>query len=274
MIEYFTKYKVHIIIGVAMFAALVFYSLNLRQKEKATAFERAVLTVFSPLHSGMAGVTGFFGSIWSDYIFLVDAEHENKLLRKTVKQLNARLILAGETVRENQRLKTLLELKEELNGPSVAATVVGEDSSPWFKTLIINKGERDGLKEGMPVVATGGVVGQVVKVASTSSRVLLLTDHSCAVAAVIQRSRARGVVKGKGDNLCSMEFTVREDDVKPGDIVVTSGIGGIFPKGLLIGEVTMVRKGQYGIFQTINIRPGINLARIEDVLILLRRPYE
>jgi len=101
--------------------------------------------------------------------------------------------------------------------------------------------------------------------------VLLLTDHASGIASVVQRSRARGVVKGKGGGLCSLEFSLRDEDVKVGDVVVTSGIGGIFPKGLVIGEVTMVRKGEYGIFQTISVRPAVNMAKLEEVLVLLQK---
>jgi len=158
--------------------------------------------------------------------------------------------------------------------PSLAASVTGEDASPWFKTIMINRGEVDGLREGMPVVAADGIIGQLVKVVARSSRVLLITDHASGVASIIQRSRARGVVKGKGDGSCSLEFSMASEDVKVGDTVITSGIGGIFPKGLKIGEVSMVKKGEYGIFQTVEVRPTVNLARLEEVLVLLQQPGE
>jgi rod shape-determining protein MreC len=122
----------------------------------------------------------------------------------------------------------------------------------------------------MAVVSADGVVGQTIKVAATTSRVLLLTDHSSGVSATIQRSRARGVVKGKEEMLCTLEFTTREEDVKVGDIVITSGIGGVFLKGLPIGEVTMVKRGEYGIFQTVTIRPTVNLPHLEEVLVVQR----
>jgi rod shape-determining protein MreC len=126
----------------------------------------------------------------------------------------------------------------------------------------------------MAVVAAEGVVGQIVKVASGTARVLLLTDHASGISATIQRSRARGVVKGKGEGLCSMEFTTREEDVKVGDVVITSGIGGLFLKGMPIGEVTMVKRGEYGIFQTVIIRPLVNIAHLEEVLVVQREPHD
>jgi rod shape-determining protein MreC len=140
--------------------------------------------------------------------------------------------------------------------------------------VVIDQGSSSGIAEGMPVVAADGVVGQVVKVASGTSRVLLLTDHSSGIAATIQRSRARGVVKGKGDGLCSLEFVTREEDVKVGDMVITSGIGGVFLKGTPIGEVTMVKRGEYGIFQTVTIRPLVNISHLEEALVVLRHPYD
>ena len=152
--------------------------------------------------------------------------------------------------------------------------MIGEDLTSWFRTLVIDRGSSNGLREGMAVVAADGVVGQVIKVSAASSRVLLLTDHSSGIAATIQRSRARGVVKGKGEGLCSLEFATREEDVKVGDTVVASGVGGVFMKGMPIGEVTMVKRGEYGIFQTVSIRPSVNSAHLEEVLVVLRGGYE
>jgi rod shape-determining protein MreC len=274
MIEFLAKYRIHIAAGAALFAALIFYSLNLRHRGATNVAERAVLTATYPIQAAGEGTVGFFDTVWRDYLFLVDLRKENRRLLETVKVQNERLIAAGEAVRENERLKALLEMKNSFASPAVAASIIGEDNSPWFRTVLINRGEGDGLREGMPVMAVNGIVGQVVRVAPRSARVLLLTDHSSAVAAVIQRSRARGVVRGRSEGFCTLEFAVREDDVKVGDQVVTSGIGGIFPKGIPVGEVTMVKKGEYGIFQTIDIRPAVNIGRLEEVLVLLQQPHD
>lgn len=187
-----------------------------------------------------------------------------------IKELNARVVAGNEALLENQRLTRLLEMKKTVTAPTLTASVVGEDTSSWFRTLIIDRGSSSGLREGMAVMASDGIVGQVIKVSPENSRVLLLTDHSSGIAATIQRSRARGVVKGKGEGVCSLEFTTREEDVKVGDQVVASGIGGVFLKGTRIGEVTMVKRGEYGIFQTVTIRPSVNTAHLEEVLVVLR----
>lgn len=271
MAEIKNKFRFFIIAGVVLFAVLIFYSLNLRNKEHANAFERGVLYVASPIHRFSSGINHFLSSTWNDYINLVEVRKDNKKLLETTKVLNARLAANQEALLSNERLKKILELKEEMQVPSVVATVIGEDSAPWFKSILIDRGESDGLKEGMPVVAPAGVVGQVIKVASNSSRVLLLTDNASAIAATVQRSRARGIIKGKGGGLCTLEFALRDEDVQVGDMIIASGMGGIFPKGLPLGEVTMVNKGEYRIFQTVDVRPAVNLSRLEEVLVLLKQ---
>ena len=274
MWELLKKYRIHLVTGGVLLLAFLFYSLNLRNREHANLFERTVLNLTAPLQGGIASVNRAVDGVWSDYLDLVDVRRENKELRESVKILNSRLLESREAFLANERLQKLLDLKTTLRIPSLTASVIGEDGAPWFKTLTINRGGADGLQEGMPVIVAEGVVGQVVKVAANSSRVLLLTDNASSMAGMIQRSRARGVVKGKGGGRCSLEFTLREEDVKVGDAIITSGVGGVFPKGLAVGEVSMVKKGEYGIFQTIEVRPAANISRLEEVIVLLAQHSE
>jgi rod shape-determining protein MreC len=274
MLELIRKYKAYLAVGAILLAAFIFYSLNLKDKENDHFFERWILNLMAPVSGAGARVNNGVANIWYDYLDLVGVRKENKQLRENIKILNSRIIESRETVLANERLKKLLDLKNSLQVPSLAASVIGEDGTPWFKTIMIDRGEADGLREGMPVIAANGVVGQLVKVAARSSRVLLITDHASGVAGIVQRSRARGVVKGKGGGRCSLDFSLSEEDVKVGDTVVTSGIGMIFPKGLSIGEVTMVKKGEYGIFQSVDVRPTVNLERLEEVLVLVQPPHD
>lgn len=268
------KYGLGALVVASLLAALIFFSLNIPRNREANLIERSLLGVFSPLMGPAAGVSGFFADVWNGYVNLVDVRRENLRMMEQIRELNARVVTAQEAVQENRRLKRLLETKESIEPPSLMASVVGEDLSGWFRTLVIDRGSSSGLKEGMAVVAADGVVGQLVKVSAGSARVLALTDHSSGIAATIQRSRARGVVKGRGEGLCSLEFTTREEDVKVGDQVVASGVGGVFLKGTPVGEVTMVKRGEYGVFQTITIRPAVNTAHLEEVLVILRGGYE
>lgn len=272
--DFFKKFGLAILVGTGILAALIFYSLNIPHKRSANFVERAVMMVFVPVMKPAARVSGFIEDVWDNYLNLVGVRQENLRMREEMKGLNARIIAAGETVLANQRLEKLLVMKNSIKAPSLTVSVVGEDLSSWFRTVVIDQGSSSGIAEGMPVVAADGVVGQVVKVASTTSRVLLLTDHTSGIAATIQRSRARGVVKGKSEGLCSLEFTTREEDIKVGDIVITSGIGGVFLKGIPIGEVTMVKRGEYGIFQTVIIRPLVNISHLEEALVVMRQPRD
>lgn len=274
MLNFIRKHILHIIVGIGLLTALLVYSFNLPRASEANLVERAVGNILAPVQREVFRVAYFPLLIWENYVALVNVRRENQRLKMDVRELNSRLASAEEARLENERLNALMNLHRTIREQAVTAHVIGEDVTPWFRTLTIDRGSRDGLRDGMPVLAVGGVVGQTVKVAANSSRVMLLTDNASGIAAVIQRSRARGVVKGKGDNLCSLEFSMRGEDVQVGDQVITSGIGGIFPKGALIGEVTMVKKGEYGVFQTVTIRPAVNSARLEEVLVLLRTTLE
>ena len=274
MIDFIRKNALPILVLGGLLGALIAYSLNLPHREESNILEKGVGATLAPLQKQAATGGGLLADVWNNYIYLVNVKTENKKLKEEIKGLNQTLASAGEAIRENERLVRLLDLRKTVSEPAVSASVIGEDVTPWFRTLAIDKGESSGIREGMPVLAAGGVLGQAIKVTSNTSRVLLLTDHASGIAAMIQRSRARGVVKGKGENLCSLQFTMRDEDVAIGDLVVTSGIGGVFPKGVPVGTVTMVKKGQYGIFQTVNIRPAVNTANLEEVLVVLRTPPE
>ncbi len=274
MFEFFRKYLLSLTVGIVLLAALIFYSLNLPHAREANILERGVGAVLAPVLTPVARIAVLPEQLWNNYLDLVGARRENLRLREDIKTLNQSLAAAGEALHENERLRSLLEMRRTVHDPTVAAAVIGEDVTPWFRTLTIDRGASSGITEGMPVLAAGGVVGQTIKVTGNSCRVLLLTDHASGIAALIQRSRARGVVRGEGDARCSLEFSMRDEDVTVGDLVVTSGVGGVFAKGLPIGTVTMVKKGQYGIFQTVTIKPAVSIAHLEEVLVVLRTPQD
>lgn len=265
------KYRLALLGIVLVLGAFIVFAVNLPHKEHANIVERLVLSLAAPLQQNSAQATGSFNRFFRDYLSLVNVQLENTQLREQLKILYARDIANREAVQANDRLTKLLNLRNSLSLPAITAMVVGEDGYPWFKSITIDRGDADGVREGYPVVAAAGIIGQVTKVTHHSARVLLFTDHASAISGMVQRTRARGVVKGKGGTRSNLEFTMREEDVKVGDLVISSGIGQIFPKGLPIGEVAMVKKGEYGIFQSIELRPSVDLARIEEVLVLIPR---
>jgi len=272
--DFIKKYIYQLLTGIGILVALLFFSLNVPRNREANIIERSALSIISPLLQPVYMASRFTEDIWDNYIRLVDTNRENLRLREDIHTLNLRVMEGNEALLANQRLERLLDIKKSVQTPTIAATIIGEDVTSWFRTLVINRGSSSGIREGMAVISADGVVGQTVKVSPSTARVLLLTDHTSGIAATIQRSRARGVVKGKSEMLCTLEFATREEDVKVGDTVITSGIGGVFLKGIVIGEVTMVKRGEYGIFQSVSIRPTVNISHLEEVLVVQRGGYE
>jgi len=190
-----------------------------------------------------------------------------------LRELEQKLTDYEELKAANVRLRRLLSFRGDLGVPSMAAQIIGDDSTGWFRTVLIDKGRRHGVARRMPVVAPEGVVGQTIECALGVSKVLLITDRNSAIDVMIQRSRTRGILEGKGEeDLCTMKFVARTADVKEGDRVITSGLGGIYPKGLLVGRVVAVQKQPFGLFQSVEVAPSVNFGRLEEVLVLLRSP--
>jgi rod shape-determining protein MreC len=151
---------------------------------------------------------------------------------------------------------------------AVAAEVVGRDASVWFQSLTIDKGERDGLKPGMPVLAPEGVVGMISGTSSHAARVMLLTDPNSGVDVLVQRTRARGIVSGQLEQEAVLKYVKRDEDVKVGDRVITSGLDGVFPKGMPVGHVTEVSRKDRGLFLYAEVTPSAAASRLEEVLVV------
>jgi rod shape-determining protein MreC len=268
MREFFHRYR-HFLLAVALLlSTLLLYSYNLRQKGATTFFERAVLTLAAPFQTGIDASVDYLAGLWKNYLWLIDARQRNLQLEKENQELRASLRQVEEIRLQNERLRQLLAFVDELDLPALPAQVIGEDSSSWARTVIVDKWSRAGLRDGLPVVSAAGVVGRVLKTAPNSARVLLITDASSAVAALVQRTRTRGVAHGLGATL-SLDYALRSADIVEGDLLVTSGMGGIFPKGLTLGRVNRVKKDQYGLFQEVKVTPAADFSHLEEVLIIL-----
>ncbi|HLK10031.1 MAG TPA: rod shape-determining protein MreC [Candidatus Binatia bacterium] len=215
-------------------------------------------------------------ALWHAERSVVDlfrARQEVVALRARVRTLEQDTARLGELEQENARLHALVDLRETLRGNVVAAHVVGRDAGTLSRTLVIDRGERDGVAKGAAVLAPSGVVGHVFLAAPDAARVLLITDHNSGVDAVVQRTRARGIVEGQVDGGCMLKFVKRTEDVQVGDLIVTSGVDGIFPKGLPVGRVTAVDKRGQGLFQSVEVTPAVDPSALEEVLVA-RGPIE
>jgi len=268
MRELLERYRFLLLAIALLLATVLLYSYNLRQKTATTFFERAVLTFATPFQVGIDGTTDTITASWKNYLWLVDARQRNIELGQENLELRAQLQQVQEIALQNKRLRKLLAFVDDLDHSALPAQVIGEDGSNWARTIIIDKGTRSGLHAGFPVVAAAGVVGRIIKTAPDSSRVLLITDASSAIAALIQRTRTRGVARGQGNNL-SIEYALRDAEIQVGDLLVTSGMGGVFPKGLPLGLVESVTKDQFGLFQQITATPTNDFSYLEEVMVIV-----
>ena len=230
-----------------------------------------VMEALAPLQIAAARLADGGAGIFHDYFDLVGVQRENARLRaELAREENQRARLA-ELEAENLHLSVMLELKQALALGSAAANVIGGDASGLARTLVLAGGADQGFEAGMAVLSTEGVVGKLIAVGPSSSRVLLINDHNSALDAFDQRSRVRGIVAGVVDDGLVMKYVDRSEEVKSGDTIVTSGLDGIFPRGLLVGEVTAVVREGPGLFLTVNIAPAADFRRLEQVLVITQR---
>jgi len=194
---------------------------------------------------------------------------ENEDLTKEVLALKAEKRELEGVNRENARLRSLLNFQERRPLSTILARVIAEEPTNIFKTILIDKGKKDRLDKGMAVVTAGGVVGQIIRVSSTTSQVLLITDNNSSIDVLIERSRAKGILTGWRGEVCQIKFLGRTEDVTVGDSVITSGLGGVFPKGLDVGKVKEIDKKGWGVFQGAYVYPSIDFGKLEEVLVVL-----
>lgn len=261
-------------LSLACFVALTVVSLTLltwkvKDRMPIAVLQSTVLTVIQPLQQAFTWTTQGLKGVWSNYLNLVHVRQENLHLQAEVKWLREENHRFLEAYLQHQRLQQLLNFKERVPPETLVAAVVGRDANNWTEIIYIDKGTRDRVAKGLPVITHEGLVGQVIHAAPALSQVMLITDFRSGVDALVQRTRAGGVVSGRGRNVAELKFLPVGADVQPGDRVISSGLGRVFPKGLIIGEVKGVhRNGSQ--FQQVEVQPSIDASRLEEVLVLLK----
>ena len=189
-------------------------------------------------------------------------------LREQNEQLTAEVAKLTEAEKTAERLEGLLGLQSTYSLESTAARIVGGSSDAWSQTVTIDKGTIDGLEVGMAVCNSGGAIGQIVEVSASSSTVRLLTDENSGISAMVQRSRAQGILQGQPDGSLLLNYVTADSDVSVGDIVITSGLGGVFPKGLPLGTVTSVNRASNATYYTVTVRAQSLAENNEEVLVI------
>jgi rod shape-determining protein MreC len=258
--------------GVLLLLAAHMLSSGVKQGDALARPQGIVSEVLRPFQVASSRMGHSAGDIFHYYFMLGAVARENEHLKEEVAQLNQRQASMVELELENHRLAELLDLKEAIDLKMVAADVIGSDATGLARTLILSQGGSSGLAPGMGVIATGGVVGKLIASSRNASRVMLLNDHNCAIDAFVQRSRVRGIVSGVADDGVIMKYVERTADIKVGDAVVTSGLDGVFPRGLLIGSISAIERQGPGLFLNVSINPAADLRKLEQVLVIIQTP--
>ena len=258
----------------ALFLSLVLLALLLTtlrtRSASSTSFLKAfILSLIMPLQDVTASLSQSVDDLWDGYINLIQVHSENGRLRQQLAELQGKLHQYQEAYRQQQRLRDLLGFRAATFPNQVAAEVVGVDPSQWAESITINKGTRHQLRRDLAVVTHQGLVGRTIAMAPHYATVLLLTDRRSAVDVLVQRTRARGIVVGKSRRLCELRYVDIHEDIQVGDTIITSGLGEVYPKGLLVGTVVSVRRQSSGLFHDIEVKPATDLAKLEEILVLV-----
>jgi rod shape-determining protein MreC len=254
-------------------ALLLLFSLHLaltdnREAERGIVVKEVISIAISPVQNAILGTYGAITEVLSNYILLINLKSDNDNLNETVTRLKAENNALKEEVGLNSRLKEVLEYKEAVPFETIAATILGFNMDRWTRTVTIDKGVGDGITKDMAVITPLGVIGRVIETGPHSSMVLLSTDLRSNIEAIVQRTRVKGVIEGNGKDRLRLKYVLQLDDVLLGDRIVTSGFSGLFPKGLVLGEVVKVEKGKDNFFKEIEVLPKVDFSRLEEVLLV------
>lgn len=262
------KYRVALSCGFFLTVSLLLATVNTRAPYSIDPVGVLLLEVMHPLQLGVTVLSQGVERLWERYLTLWSLEQENLALRKRLDELERISQRVIELDLANRRLEKLLAFRDDFEGTTVAARLIGRNPNTWVHTVVLDKGERHGVGKGMAVLAPEGVVGQVVSVSAHAARVLLISDPNSGVDALVQRTRVRGIVTGTVAGGCILKYVQRGDDVRVGDHVITSGLDGIFPKGQPIGVVTRVETKDSRMFQDVEVKLSAELAKVEEVLVV------
>jgi len=269
------RFSTSLIIAGIVAAAIVTMVLDRRAVERGgrdlPAWLGAVMDVAAPVQKLVAVPFETVRGTFSRYVALVDTQAENVRLHAQVDELEEANLQLREALVASGRLQHIALMREQYEVPMLPAELVGVDTSPWFQSVLLDRGRDRGVRSGMPVISEQGLVGLVTATSTRSAKATLMIDRQTAIDGVVQRSRARGIVRGEGSDELSFEFVARGSDVQKDDQVITSGLDGVYPKGLLIGTIDSVSDAGSHLLRTASIRPAVDFRRLEQVFVMLQR---
>ena len=267
MLGFLFRHRTVSLFGLVLLAGLALLTLGARSPGWGLPVEW-LSPVITPLQRATTHVHRGALSIWDGYRSLRDGWSENERLRQEVKDLRVSQLQLGELQWENRRLRDLLGLAERLPLQTVAAEVIAREWNGWVRSFTVNRGGAHGVERLQPVIAPEGVLGRVAQVRVGSAIIQLVSDPASSVSAITQRSRVQGIVEGGPSGQVRLKFPAQETPIEEGELVVTSGLGGVFPKGLPLGRVSRVNPPAAGLFRYAQVTSAVEIPRVETVLIL------
>lgn len=264
--------KVFLVIALIV---LPLIAINMQRKsEEELWFTRPFTLGGTMIQRGFASFSSGVRGTTSLYLDLIGIKKQNLELKGQLSELNAQLGAMTELKMENERLSQLLGFKQASKMNLLAARVIGNDLQHEHNTILVDRGLNHGVKKNMAALTTGGVVGYTFRVEPESSQIILLTDRYAVIDAIVQRSRARGLVEGVKSSNTRLKYLKRSDDVKVGDLIVTGGMYNLFPKGFPIGTVTAIDKSRYGMTQEVEVKPAVEALNLEELFIVLNANHQ
>lgn len=266
-----SRYRQSLTLLALLLLSLVLMTSRTGEKKEGRLYLSFLFEAISCVETGLSSMVSGTIGIYQNYFHLVDVKQENGALKERVALLENKIHLLREKEMENERLRVLLHFQENRPFSLLPASVVGKDFNSWSRTLVISQGRRSGVETGMAVVRPEGIVGRILTISNNFALVQLILDSNSDIPAMIERTRAEGIVSGKITNRCRIKYFNRLADVFVGDLVLSSGLGGVYPKGLVIGSVNSVHKKNYGLFQEVIITPAVDFAKTEEVFVVKTR---
>ncbi len=273
--EFLRRYRDPLIVLTLLSLPFVFYVSNAKEARDHNIFDKVVVTMSAPFQWVVRGTVEGVINVWDRYFYLIDTAEQNLGMAEELGRLRGQLARDEEMRLENERLKSLLSVRHRASGvPMLHAQIIAMASTPLFRSVRIDRGSNDGVIVGSAVVNADGVVGRVAAVTMQWSDVMLLVDANSSTDVLVQRTRARARVRGFGGDRqlgIQVEYLSRTADVQPGDVLVTSGVGEVFPKGLRVGKVMATETRAFGLYQNATIEPAVDVGKLEDVLVVIGR---
>lgn len=267
-----TQYLRVLVVAVVLLILGVLFLVSTFGSRQFGPMHKIAMEFVGPVQKTVTATGSLLSSFKSDYIDSIQnffkLNEEKKRLSKQLQETEALLNRSREAMATNASLRKLLDFKNAAEQRSIAATIVGKDPSPFFRSVIIDQGANSGIVKGSPVVCSEGVVGQIFTTSPNYSKVLLAIAPSSAIDVLLQKSRVRGILKGTGELTYRLEYILKNVDVEVGDYVVTAGYGGVFPTGLPVGIVSKVFRQPQGMFHEIEVHPAVDYQTIEHLLVI------